>query len=143
MENVEIIIENIEIKCVDFKNEITWYEANAECDKLGDGWRLPTIEELKLIYFYSVNKPNSPVNDFGYNSWPIVWSSVDAEYNKSCARTMFFKDYYDGYWEENVLTLKIKGPKISTEPNYRAGEVTNNQKEYNARFIAVRANLNR
>ena len=109
MENSDIIIENLELRCVDFKTEISWLEANEKCDKLWNGWRLPTIEELKMIYFYSVN--NYSLKDFHYNSWPIVWSSEDG-FNKNCARTMFFKDYYDGHWSENVLTVKIKGPKI-------------------------------
>ncbi len=30
--------------------EMDWYEAKKACKELGDGWRLPTIKELELIY---------------------------------------------------------------------------------------------
>ena len=30
--------------------EMTWYEAREACADLGDGWRLPTLDELKKIY---------------------------------------------------------------------------------------------
>jgi hypothetical protein len=32
--------------------KMTWDEAKQACKKLGDDWRLPTIEELKLIQKY-------------------------------------------------------------------------------------------
>ena len=140
MENSDKIIENLELKYVDFNTEISWLEANEKCDKLGNGWRLPTIEELKLIYFYSAE--GYSVKDFDYGGWPIVWSSeVDRNFS-SCAKAMFFKDYYVGHWSKNVLTVEVKGPKISTEPEYKAGKVTLNEKEYKARFIAVRTRSN-
>jgi hypothetical protein len=41
---------NIEIRSTDFPDKITWEDASRACQNLGKGWRLPTIEELKLIY---------------------------------------------------------------------------------------------
>lgn len=32
--------------------KFNWDDGNAAIDKLGDGWRLPTIEELNKIYYY-------------------------------------------------------------------------------------------
>ncbi len=29
---------------------MTWEDAKAECAKLGDGWRLPTKDELDILY---------------------------------------------------------------------------------------------
>ena len=112
----KIEIENLEIKCIEFKNEISWNDANKESNKLGDNWRLPTIDELKKIYFYSVNKPNSQLNSFDYNSWPIVWSSEDMESHAENARAMFFKDFYDGDWDGDVLRIKRMGTLSRKEP---------------------------
>ncbi len=36
-------------KC-DFDCEMNWLEADSACKKLGVGWRLPSVEELRLIY---------------------------------------------------------------------------------------------
>jgi hypothetical protein len=34
----------------DFEYKMTWYQAKNACNDLGNGWRLPTIEELKAMY---------------------------------------------------------------------------------------------
>jgi hypothetical protein len=34
----------------DFPENMTWHEAQRACVGLGDGWRLPTIEEWQVIY---------------------------------------------------------------------------------------------
>ena len=51
--------------------EMTWYEAKEMCKDFGDGWRLPTIEELKKIYKYK---------DFigGFND-DYYWSSTEGD----------------------------------------------------------------
>jgi hypothetical protein len=49
--------------------KMTWYEAVEEVKKLGDGWRLPTILELHLIF-------NSQLKDkFKTNNY--YWSSSE------------------------------------------------------------------
>ena len=40
---------NIEIAERDFPTKMDWLSAMAACNVLGDGWRLPTQEELKNI----------------------------------------------------------------------------------------------
>jgi serine/threonine protein phosphatase 1 len=42
--------ENLEVYPFDYENLFDWNEANAECKKLGGGWRLPTVDEMSLIY---------------------------------------------------------------------------------------------
>jgi hypothetical protein len=44
-----IKIGNIEVAQYDFR-KISWVDANNSCINLGDGWRLPSIEELKTLY---------------------------------------------------------------------------------------------
>src|SRR5690606_35212507 len=45
-----VIIGNLEIAGEDFPEKMGWGEAKQECQKMGDGWRLPTIDELFTIY---------------------------------------------------------------------------------------------
>jgi hypothetical protein len=44
-----IKIGNLQVTQFDFR-KISWNDGNNACVNLGDGWRLPTIEELKTLY---------------------------------------------------------------------------------------------
>lgn len=41
--------EKIRIAKADFSDQMSWDHANAACNALGSGWRLPTKEELLII----------------------------------------------------------------------------------------------
>ena len=45
-----IKIKNLEVAQNDFSQYMTWNEAKKECEKLGSGWRLPTKDELNILY---------------------------------------------------------------------------------------------
>ena len=62
-----IKIDGLEIAENDFPKPMGWDEATAECSNLGDGWRLPTIEELKTILNF--NKTKIPNLNDKYNYW--------------------------------------------------------------------------
>lgn len=55
--------------------EHTWKDAKKVCEDLGDGWRLPTKEELHIMY---LNK-----NEIGVFAAAYYWSS--SEYNNGVA----------------------------------------------------------
>jgi len=40
----------IEVAENDFVNRLNWEDAIRECQNLGNGWRLPSIKELKAMY---------------------------------------------------------------------------------------------
>ncbi len=42
--------EKLHVAIKDFLAEKNWKEAVEACEKLGNGWRLPTIEELEAMY---------------------------------------------------------------------------------------------
>jgi len=71
----EVYSENLE-KC-------SWNDAIELCNKLGNGWRLPTIAELQLMY---QNRNNIGLNDDYY------WSST--EYNANNAWIFSFNVGY-------------------------------------------------
>ena len=62
-----IKIGNIEVAQYDFR-KIPWNDANNSCKNLGDGWRLPTKEELNILY---QNKEK-----IGNFKWDSYWSST-------------------------------------------------------------------
>ena len=43
-------IENLEVAQYDFPNEMEWFDAVKVCANLGSNWRLPTKDELSLLY---------------------------------------------------------------------------------------------
>ena len=62
-----IKIGNIEVAQFDFR-KIPWIDANNSCMSLGDGWRLPTIDELKILY-----QNRESIGNF---KWDSYWSST-------------------------------------------------------------------
>ena len=62
-----IKIGNLQVAQYDFR-KIPWVDANNSCINLGDGWRLPTIEELKILY-----QNRESIGNF---KWDSYWSST-------------------------------------------------------------------
>lgn len=80
VQSVESVkIGNLEVALTDL-GRFTWFNAPEECAKLGDGWRLPTKDELTVLY---QNKDKIGGFEIGY-----YWSST--EYNDDDAYYQFF-----------------------------------------------------
>ena len=45
-----IRLQNFEVAQYDFEAEMNWDDAKLACAKLGKGWRLPTKNELNVMY---------------------------------------------------------------------------------------------
>jgi len=85
----------IEVAEQDFPEQMTWMDAIRACEKLGKGWRLPSKEELKVVYeqLYKKGKGN-----FKTDNW--YWSS--SENNANSAWYFYFEDgeaYYTGDYD--------------------------------------------
>ena len=81
---VPIKIGNLEVAQYDFPNKMNWYEANRAFHKLGDGWRLPTKDELNTLY-QNKTAIGGFENDF-------YWSSTQS----INLVTAWFQNFYDG-----------------------------------------------
>lgn len=46
-----IKIERLEVAQNDFPKMMYWEAAIKACSKLGEGWRIPTESELKILYY--------------------------------------------------------------------------------------------
>jgi len=75
----------------DTKEDVTWDEAMDYCESLGDGWRLPTIEELTSAINYSEYNPATSIKGFKSS---YCWSSTTyASYNAYA----WYVDFSHGY----------------------------------------------
>ena len=62
-------LDSIEIAQFDLPTTVTWYNAKRECKELGNGWRLPTKEELDKLY-----NNKDLIGNFVNNNY---WSSTE------------------------------------------------------------------
>jgi len=78
--------ETIEVAKKDFPKPMNWDDAKKACENLGNGWRLPSIEELKAMYeqLHKQGKGNFQ------NTW--YWSS-----SQDNSGDAFFVNFYFGY----------------------------------------------
>ena len=89
---VPIKIGNLEVAQYDFPNKMNWYEANKAFHKLGDGWRLPTKDELNTLYQNKI-----AIGGFlNYN----YWSSTENDKYKAWYQR--FTSGYQGYVNKDV-----------------------------------------
>ena len=73
--NVSTIkIDNLEVMTEDLESTYTWDDAMKACAVLGDGWRLPTKDELNLLY-----ENKEKIGGFAINYY---WSSTENGNNK-------------------------------------------------------------
>ena len=68
-------LKNIEVARNDFPNKQNWNDAIAKCNKLGEGWRLPTSDELNKLY--NNRKKIGGFKD-NYFDGPNYWSSSES-----------------------------------------------------------------
>ena len=78
-------IGNIEVAEKDFPKTMNWEDAKKACEALGNGWRLPTMEELKLICHNKFAIGNI-VEDWNLNQY---WTSTKS--GEDISGTPFFK----------------------------------------------------
>jgi len=94
--------ETMQVAKEDFPNEMNWYNAMSACQNLGNGWRLPSIDELKAMYeqLHTKGKGN-----FRTNVW--YWSS--SEDDASIAWYFYFGDgkaNYKYYYKYNTKQVR-------------------------------------
>ena len=66
-------LSKIKVAQYDFPKQMTWYDAKKACANLGNGWRLPTLYELRLLFSERV-----AIGGFGgYGYWSSSQDSND------------------------------------------------------------------
>lgn len=64
-------IDNLVVAQYDFPSMMNWKDAKKACETLGNGWRLPTIDELNILY---KNK-----DKIGCSAVVSYWSSMELD----------------------------------------------------------------
>jgi hypothetical protein len=65
-----------------------WGDAKKACESLGDGWRMPTKDELNILY-----QNKDKIGGFDSRGGISYWSSVTTGYSNFYA---FTQSFYDG-----------------------------------------------
>ena len=94
-----IRLQKFEVAQHDFPEAMTWDNAKAACAKLGKGWRLPTENELNVMY-----KNKKKIGGFASN---IYWSSK--EYDNTTVLSRDFntgEDFYNKTSEYYVRAVR-------------------------------------
>jgi hypothetical protein len=92
---------------------LDWKEAKASCKKLGNGWRLPTMEELKKIYELKWSSTEGEEREFigGFQD-ALYWSSTEGDGNNAWyfgfdnEANEYYVDKNDKNYVRAVRTLK-------------------------------------
>tara|TARA_B110000285_G_C14608422_1_gene373815 strand:+ start:166 stop:525 length:360 start_codon:yes stop_codon:yes gene_type:complete len=91
-QNIKTVkIGNLEVMKKDL-GEMDWYDAKKACAELGDGWRLPTKNELSFLY---ENKAK-----IGGFSDSYYWSSTEAD--SDGAWIQYFSDGFQANFTLNT-----------------------------------------
>ena len=83
--------------------QFTWSDANAYAASLGDGWRLPTIEELLTLVDYGKRNPACSVFPDCPSEW--FWSSSVYSGDTAYAWSVSF---YNGYTYNSVVSYTLR-----------------------------------
>jgi hypothetical protein len=84
-------IENLEIAQYDFPDQMKWDEATAACSKLGPGWRLPTKDELNILY-----QNKRKIGNFNIRELYGYWSSTEYEEATTVVKLKWYQQFSDG-----------------------------------------------
>ena len=88
-----IKIKNLEFAEKDFPDSMNWNDAEKVCTELGNGWRLPNVNELNTL-FQNINKISGFVEKY-------YWSSTEGDTKD----LMWQQNFYTGRQRENYKTL--------------------------------------
>jgi hypothetical protein len=97
-----IKIGNLEVAQFDFAQKMNCDEAKAACDKIGEGWRLPTKVELNILYHN-----RSKIG--GFETYASYWSSTEGKTlgnTKQAWIQSFISDFQDVFSVNNNFNVR-------------------------------------
>lgn len=97
-----IKIGNLEVAQFDFDQKMKWDEAKLACAKLGEGWRLPTKDELNILYHN-----RSKIGRF--ETYASYWSSTEGKTlgnTKQAWIQSFINDFQDVFSLNNNFNVR-------------------------------------
>jgi len=92
--------ETMQVAKEDFPSEMSWNNAMAECQNLGNGWRLPSIEELGAMYEQLHKQGKGNLKNGGR-----YWSSSEITAN---AAFDYNFEYGESYYTSKYSTIHVR-----------------------------------
>jgi hypothetical protein len=103
---------NLDIAEYDFPNKMNWDEAIKACSDLGNGWRLPMIDELEYI-----DSLNNRIVILGPH-WSITWASHPADGTMTNSAWLYmFKLGEQGYASDDYKNFQYFVRAVRTSTN--------------------------
>jgi hypothetical protein len=99
---IDNLIENLEVAQYDFPERMKWDDARKNCESLGDGWRLPTMNELGILYIKKDVIGNFTLDDDLY----YYWSSTGYPGFGSVYSVNFTNGRYFGSFKRNQFHVR-------------------------------------
>jgi len=93
-------LTKIEVAQYDFPKQMHWNEAKKACANLGSGWRLPTKDELNLMY-----KNRKKIGGFEINRF---WSSTESSSTNAWGQGFYngAQNYYPKDYNASVRAVR-------------------------------------
>ncbi len=129
--NNTIKLLNIEIAQHDLPEKMSWFDAIEFCNNLGDGWRLPTNEELTMLYYNCDEIGEFKLSDY--------WSST--EFNTNRAYYVGFRAGDFGRTEKDSK-MKVRIVRNNTTSVVKQIGITSNMSLYLGNQVWMSSNLN-
>jgi serine/threonine protein kinase len=101
------VLGDLEITQCNFQNSMTWSQANEACAALGDGWRLPTKDELNLMY-----EKKDDIKVFANSCY---WSSSGVDNNYAWVQNFYNSDISLKPIEEKWFVRAVRNFNRSAE----------------------------
>jgi hypothetical protein len=99
---------NIEVYPEDAPKLMTWNEATEWAKSVGDGWRLPTKEELLLIYENRYRIPSLKTSRSGSDFAHWYWSCTEPRDDASKVYDVDFTDGGGGWDHKDTISLSSR-----------------------------------
>jgi len=99
-----IIIGNLQVAQIDFPYAMNWNNAKKACADLGNGWHLPTRDEITILY-------ENREKIGGLNLLTAYWSS--SEYNGGSAWYKHFgKGDKSGFIIKSISSISVRAVRV-------------------------------
>jgi uncharacterized protein (TIGR02145 family) len=98
-------IGNLEIAQNDFPNKMNWLDAKSACEKLENGWRLPSREELNLLY-----KKRATIGNLVADG--IYWSSTEVSSDNVWEVDFGVGGFGDYYVNDKLNNWNVRAVRI-------------------------------